>query len=123
MFERATKLKLRFNFKGQCTTEDLWDLKENDLDLIYRDLKEDEKAVCGNGLIMRSNKAADTLKLKQDIVKHIFDAKRAEAEARKNAAENRIRRDRLKTVLAQKQDEKLLGMSEADLQKEIEALD
>lgn len=34
IFEKATKEKYRFPFKGQVSVEDLWDLKLQDLDSI-----------------------------------------------------------------------------------------
>jgi hypothetical protein len=50
-------------------------------------------------------------------VKHIFTVKQDEVKARKAAAENAEKRKRILEIMAQKQDEALLNMSEADLQK------
>ena len=43
LFEMATRNKLRFSStKGELSVEDLWDLSEKDLDVVYKNLKEQE---------------------------------------------------------------------------------
>lgn len=123
LFERATRQKLRFKFRGLLTPEDLWDLDVEDLDAIYQELRGEQKETCEESLIKQPTKATSELNLKVDIVKHIVEVKLDEAERRKSRAENKIRKDRIAAILAEKQDAKLKDMSEEDLQKELESLD
>lgn len=55
-------------------------------------------------------------------MKYIFTAKCDEAEKRRTDAKNAAKRKRILEVLAQKQDENLRNMSEADLQKMLDDL-
>lgn len=52
-----------------------------------------------------------------EIVKYIFSVKQQEADARKTAAENKRKRERIAEVLAQKEDEALHNMSADELKK------
>jgi hypothetical protein len=122
LFERATKQKIRFQYKGQCSVEDLWDLPVEELDGIYQVLRSEQKDACGESLIRKPTVATTKLNLKVDLVKHIVGVKLQEVEARKARAENKLRKGRIAAILAQKQDQKLMDMSEEDLQKELENL-
>lgn len=123
LFERAARQKLRFSFRGRLTPEDLWDLEVEDLDFIYKELRGEQKETCEESLISQPTKATSELNLKVDIVKHIVEVKLDEAERRKSRAENKLRKDRIAAILAEKQDAKLKDMSEEDLRKELESLD
>lgn len=83
----------------------------------------EQKEICEESLIKQPTRASSELSLKVDIVRHIVEVKLDEAERRKSRAENKIRRDRIAAVLAEKQDAKLKDMSEEDLQKELDSLD
>ena len=43
IFEAATKEKYRFPFKGMISVEDLWDLKLQDLDSVFKSLNKQKK--------------------------------------------------------------------------------
>jgi hypothetical protein len=116
LFEIASRAKYRFPYKGLISTEDLWDLSPAQLDTIYKTLNKNAKAM-GEESLLNEVTVDTALTNMVEIVKHIFNVKREEAEARKAAAANAEKRKRLLEIIAQKQDEALLNMSEADLQK------
>lgn len=122
MFEKATRQKLRFAFRGQSTIEDLWDLDAKSLDGIYQKLRAQQKEESGESLLTpaRTNKE---LSLKVDIVKHIVTVKLEEEKTRKDRAKVRKRRRRVSEILAQKQDEALFGKSEEELQKLLKEME
>lgn len=116
MFEKATRLKLRFPFRGQCSTEDLWDLGVRQLDEIYKALNGQLKAQQGDSLLDEKSDANETLELQINIVKHIVSVKLAEAEARENAAVRAAKKQKLLAKIEAKQDAALDDMSIEELQ-------
>ena len=52
IFERATRMSLRFNFKGLISVEDLWDLSLQDLDSIYKILNSKLKQSSEESLLL-----------------------------------------------------------------------
>ena len=121
LFEIASREKYRFPYRGMISTEDLWDLSPDQLDVVYKALNKNMKAQ-GEESLMAEDNGEPTLSNMIEIVKYIFAVKQQEANARKQAAENAEKRRRILEVLAQKQDEALHDLSEADLQKMLEEL-
>lgn len=121
MFEIAARKKYRFPYRGSITTEDLWDLTPGQLDQVYKALNKESKAESEDSLLTEASVDETTANM-IEIVKHIFHAKREEAQARKAAAENAEKRKRIMEVIAQKQDTALLNMSMEDLQKMADEL-
>lgn len=122
MFEKAIRNKFRFYYKGQITTEDLWDLTVEALDGIYRDLIKNIKATEDVSLLARPSKEEELLKEKADIVKYIVEVKLQEQEAAKTAKENRAKKARIMEVLESKREAALANMSEEELQKLLASL-
>lgn len=122
MFEKATRLKLRFKVaNGLISVEDLWDLNLNTLDVLARginkELQESEVSFIGK----RSDKE-DKLKLQFDVVKRVIDVKLEEREQAKELRDRVQRKQQLLNVLADKQEESLRNMSKEDILKELESL-
>lgn len=124
IFEKATKLKLRFTtLKGLLTTEDLWDLPlsggagKANLDGIAIELfnqLNEGKAISFVG----GGKAVDEIpQLKFDIVKHIIDVKVAERAVRTEAAARSEKKQLILGIIAQKENEALASTSLEDLRK------
>ena len=121
LFEIAAREKYRFPYNGKISVEDLWDLAPAQLDVIYKTLNKNLK-VQGEDSLLTEGSADPTVANMVEIVKHIFAVKQDEIKARKIAAENAEKRRRILDIIAQKQDEALLKMSEDDLKKELEGL-
>ena len=122
IFEYAVRNKLRFPYKGQISAEDLWDLSVSQLDIVFKTLNSAKKVGEEESLLGKKSKEDEALAIKIEIVKHIFDAKQVAAEARKKAAANAEKRNRLMEIIAQKEDEALSSMSVDELRKMLEEL-
>lgn len=126
LFELAARKKFRFNTeKGKVATEDLWDMPLEsrngyNLDLLAVSLSnqlEERKSF----VVSRKSEDAIT-KAKLDIVVHVINTKVAEAKAKDEAAVRKDKKQKILGILKDKQDEKLKGMSEEDLMKELDSL-
>lgn len=117
IFEMASREKFRFPYKGFITTEDLWDLSLDQLDLIYKTLNKDVKVSQEESLLNKKTSENTALAAKIDIVKYVFNAKLEDAAKRETEALNAEKKRRILEVLAKKQDDSLQGMSEEELKK------
>lgn len=119
-FELATKLKLRFPYRGMISVEDLWDLSMEQLDVVYKALKKEAKQYQEDSLLDENNGTDDILDSKLFIVQYIFNQKKDERQRRKFEAENAARKQRILEVIAKKQDDALMNASEEELMKMLE---
>lgn len=117
LFEKATKMKLRFNYKGVITTEDLWDLTVGELDVIYRGLSSELKQSSEDSLLGTKSTATDTLQLKIEIIKHIANVKVAEVSAKEQAVADAQRKQLVAEIIRKKELAELENMSVEDLKK------
>lgn len=130
MFEKATRQQLRFNSKkGLLSVEDLWTLplktnSSNQVDLdevaktVHQELKSSEEV----SFVAPVTASNTTAQLKMDIVKHIIAVKLAEKEVAEKAREAKEKKQKIMSIIAQKQDEALVNSSVEDLQKMLESL-
>lgn len=119
-FEQASRCALRFTYRGLISTEDLWCLRDTDLDAIYTSLKKNQSAA-QEGLLKKPTAADKENELRLEIVKHVFEAKQAEKAARVAAEAARAQRDKIMEVIANKQDEGLRSKSIEELQAMLAA--
>ena len=124
MFEKAAKLKLRFDTtSGPLGVEDLWDLPltstkgKANLDDIARGLHKQLKSGDDVSFVVPTRKSDETIQLKFDLVKHVIDARLAENQAALLEKERADKKQRIMGIIAAKQDETLQGMSLDDLKK------
>ena len=129
IFEQASKLKLRFDTsRGEATVEDLWDLplksaRNPNLDdiaiALAKQLRDNEGVQSFVDPVESKN---TTAQLKFEIVKHVIDFKIAERDAEARAKIVAVQRERIKELLAKKDDEELSGKSREDLQALLASL-
>lgn len=81
MFEKASRMKLRFNTqRGVLSVEDLWDLPLIQLDNIAIALNKKLQESKTESFIKTRTKDTTELELKFNIAKHIIDVKLQDAE-------------------------------------------
>ena len=123
MFEKATRLKLRFQTNvGMLAVEDLWDLSLQGLNGLAKSLNRDIKESEETDFLKEISSENIVTKLQFDIVLHVLNTKKSEADDRKNAAVRKEKKEKLLAILARKQDSALEDMSEDDIKKMLEEL-
>lgn len=122
LFEIATRNRYRFNYKGVMTVEDLWSLRVEDLDAIFKMLNRQKKTVDEDSLLATKSAEDQDLANKIDIVRYIVSVKLAEAADRVSAAEKKAQRDKILEIVAKKKDKALEDMGIEDLMKKLEEL-
>ena len=123
LFEIATKNKFRYPYKGMVSTEDLWDLRLEQLDSVFKTLNTQLKDSAEESLLHVESKESKTLTMQIDIVKHIVEVKLAEKQARLDAAEKKQQKQRIMEIMADKKDAALKDMSIEELQKALDSLE
>lgn len=129
IFEYTTRNKLRFaSTKGELTIEQLWDvpLRSADgfnLNAVAKAANEAVKAVNEENFVESTRTTAHVrVETVLEVVKHVINAKLADEAAAKKRVDNRLKREKLLTALAEKQDGKLSEMSERELKRQIAEL-
>lgn len=122
LFEIATRNRYRFNYKGVMTVEDLWSLRVEDLDAIFKMLNRQKKTADEDSLLTTKSAEDQDLANKIDIVRYIVSVKLAEAAERVSAAEKKAQRDKIMEIVAKKKDKALEDMGIDDLMKKLEEL-
>lgn len=123
LFETALRKKFRFNFKGVITVEDLWDLSIESLDVIYKQLNALAKQSSEESLLNKKTDEDKLIDMKIEIIKHIVSVKQEEAAARLKAVENRVKKQKLISVLKAKEEDELQNKSVEEIQKMLDELE
>ena len=130
MFETATRTKIRFtSTRGELSVEMLWDVPLRsrdgfDLDAIAKSANKALKALTEESFVSTERTPAHAkAELTLELVKYVISVKLAEEETAKKRAENKVEREKLLAILAEKQAGKLSELSEREIQKRINALD
>ena len=121
LFIEATKKNFQFPFRGMINIIDLWELSVQSLDLVFKSLNADYKKSEEESLLSAQTKESEELSEKIEIVKYIVNEKLAEKKAKEDAKKNREMKQRLLEIKAKRQDAALEGLSDAELDKMIQA--
>ena len=122
IFEVASRMKIRFAYRGMITVEDLWDLSVQELDRIFQKLNKALKESKEESLLSPQAKEDSELNVQVAIVRHIVEVKLAEAAIALAAVERKAKKEKILSILADKQDDSLRNMSSEDLTKMLEDL-
>lgn len=128
MFEKATRLKLRFETsKGLLSVEDLWEVPLTGKSVVtldgiaqqlHKKLRESEEV----SFVLNTSRTNDVTQLQFDLVKHIIDVRLTENAAVKAKSETNEKKQKLMAILAQKEDQQLMNSSVEDIRKMLEAM-
>ena len=127
MFEKASRLKLRFDTsRGQVSVEDLWRMPLANsegfcLDTVAIEVNGQLKQK-GESFVAPVSTEDSVLNLKLDILKHIIAVKLKEIQEKEDALAKKQKKEYLLSILKEKQNEALKSMSMEDLEKELNAL-
>lgn len=122
MFEFATRSKMRFPFKGQISVEDLWGLRVEDLDTVFKSLNKQVKQTKEESLLATKTTEDTILDTQIAIVKYIFDVKVQETNARLLEKERKEQKQKIMSILATKQEQELQNKSVEELQKMLDEI-
>ena len=122
MFEKATRQKLRFQYKGLISVEELWDLSLEELNNVYMSLSSKSKKKTEDTLITdgKATKEDRDNTLRMDIVKAIFEVKKKEAENRKVRKEQKDKNQQILSILARKENQEMENKSIDELRAMLE---
>lgn len=123
LFEMATRSKLRFpSTKGELSVEDLWDLSDKDLDVVYKNLKDQEVKSSEESLLDDANV---DLKLTAaiGIVRYIFTTKRNERLEAKELIDKKRNQQLYIDALSRRKLKDIDNMSVEELEAKIAELD
>lgn len=125
MFEKASRLKLRFETEaGLLNVEDLWDLHLKhphnvDLDDIAKTLSQATKESSEESFVEEKSGADDRLQLAFDLVKHVISVRLKERKEKENAAAAKAKKNKILEILEDKEHEELKGKSSDELKEMI----
>jgi len=130
IFEKGSRLKVTFDYKGNCPTEDLWELDRPKLKKIYVGLRADLKELVGETLLdegdgvfgdVTSSKECELIQLKIAIVKHIALVLREEGKAKEMALQKRELKQKVRNIMADIEDNSLRNKPMEELQQILDS--
>ena len=122
LFEIATKKKYRFPYKGLITVEDLWDLNVTALDQIYKSLNKRLKEMGEESLLKTKSTEETDVENMVEIVKRIVAVKEQEKTNRLAQKERDAKKQRIMSIISDKEDKALTELSTEELRKMLDEL-
>lgn len=123
MFEKASRVKLRFPYKGLISVEDLWDLSIKDLDNIYKKLSKLKKESNNEDSLLEVIDTDEILDLRLSIIKRIFSIKMEEKNKAENDKKKADERRKILEALSNRENKELQEKSVEELRKALIELD
>lgn len=130
IFEYATRNKIRFqSTRGELTVEQLWDVplrstSDFNLNAVAKAANKAFKDVSEENFVDATKTVAhERAEITLRLVEYVIHVKLEEEQATKRRADNKLEKEKLLGILAEKQAGKLSELSEKELQKRIAALD
>lgn len=130
IFEYATRRKLRFaSIRGELSVEQLWEVPlrsrdEFNLNAVAKAANRMLKEVSEESFVETSKTIEhERREAALEVVKYVIETKLAEEATAKDRAAKKLEKEKLLSILAEKQDGKLSELSEKELQKRIAALE
>lgn len=112
MFEKVSKLKLRWNSsKGYLTVEDLWDLSLPHLNVLAKSLKRELKEQEEDDFLVEVTEEDSITKLKFDVVLHILETKKDEMKKQQEIVADKAYKQKIMGLIAEKEDMELRNKS------------
>ena len=123
LFELATRERYRFPWHGLISVEDLWQLPQEELNNIYKQLMDSKRKTEVDSLMVEKTKEnSQALDNCIDIVKYIFQYKEDQKNAAIKAKEKAEKKQRILELMAKKQDEAMAEKSVEELEAMLEEL-
>lgn len=118
IFEKASRIKLRFDLNGQVSVEQLWSASMTSLTDYEQQLTE---VVEGYGKATRRSRKSKTVaqelnELRLAIVTHILDVREAEQVEAETAAANKQHNQKILELIQSKKESELQGKSIEELE-------
>ena len=124
LFEIASREGYRYEFRGLISTEDLWKLKVEDLDTIFKKLNAElKKTADEESLLAVKSDQDETLENKIEIIKYIVNYKMDQSLLAKKAIEIKQKKQHILELISKKKDEDLANKSVDELLGMLEELD
>ena len=123
IFKIAAKKKYRFNYRGVCTVEDLWDIPLEELDKMYAKLKKEQKNLGEDSLLTKETKENKELNYKIEIIKAVVEDRLRARERAARAAEVKAQNQTILEIMADKKDADLRSKNMEELEAMLQKPD
>ncbi len=116
IYAKALKRKVRFQYKGLLSAEDLFDLTFEELDVLYKQLNEKLKTLSGDSLLAKENPEIEELRLQLALVKDVFEIKDADRKALEEKLAKSEKKQQILSVINEKKNAELHDKSIEELE-------
>jgi signal recognition particle GTPase len=122
IYKQALRNHIRFEFKGLRSTEELWELKLEELDGLFQQLNVQRKSRSEESLLSDKSTEVTELDLKIEIIKDIVETLLKEKADRQEAAAKAAQKKKILEAIARKNDSALETMTVEELEQMASSL-